>query len=149
MAKCGFGAERREEQGRGSEDGNGIAKENTGHGKRIEFDSEVVCREDEAGKASDEESGAQQWGKSRSASGEQDGEDDAESDAIELDKGVTPDFCFPGVVGCEIPAGETGYGEHGSSGDEQSALGEFAHGGGPEEIELLLEGDKPEGKDDR
>ena len=52
-------------------------------------------------------------------------------------------------AGGEIPAGEIGYGEHGSGGDEQSARGEFAHDGGPEEIELFLEGDEPEVEDKR
>ena len=68
MAESSFGAESGEQQGDGSEDRGGVAKENTGDGERIEFDAEVTCGEDKAGEASNKESGALEWAEARGAS---------------------------------------------------------------------------------
>ncbi len=142
-------AEGGEEERDGSEGHDGVAEEDAGHGERITFDLEIICGEGEASEASGEERQAMEQGKPRSASGEEHSEDDAEGDGIELNEGVGPDFGFPGVARGEIPAGEIGHGEHNGGGYEQAAFGKFAHGGGPEDVELLFDGDAPEREDYR
>jgi len=142
-------AEGGEEESYGSDGGDGIAEENSGDGERIAFDDEVAPGEEEAGESSEIESGAMKRGEARGASGEQHGEDDAEGNGVKLNEGVGPETGFPGVPQGEIPAGERGDDEHEDGDDEHSTRGELAHGGGPEKIELLLQGDEPERKDDR
>src|SRR6266542_6905795 len=141
--------ERRKEERNGADGHDEVAEKNARNGKGSFFDLEVIGCDGKAGNSHRTERCALQRLKAGGFSAKKNGKRNAQGYRVQLDKAVGPHAGLPGVADGEVPAGEVRRSEHDGCGPEQAALAQAAHRGRPDDVELLLDGEAPEGKDHR